>query len=104
MHLSQEIDQKKIKELLERVDGHQTRLNNDTDLIIELQNEFRNLGDQLKLKAEGEEIDSVHNLVNELYEKVHSLENATGTGSGDSRPPTIQRVGGSGASLGSRGN
>ena len=75
---------------------------------MELQNEVRALTDQMKLKVDSEEIESLHNLINELYEKIQGVEKATGTGSGETqqRPPTIPRMsvaGGSG-SLGPRGN
>jgi hypothetical protein len=62
----------------------------------------------MKLKVESEEIDSIQNLINELYEKIHALEKADGTthSDGQQRPVVIPRMsvaGGSG-SLGPRGN
>jgi hypothetical protein len=39
----------------------------------------------MKLKVESEEIDSIQNLINELYEKIHALEKADGTANGDTQ-------------------
>lgn len=41
---------------------------------------MRKLGDSLKFKAEGEEIDSLNNLVNELYDKITELEKSGSAG------------------------
>lgn len=59
LHLTVEIDQKKIKELVEVKDDHQTRITNCLEYIVDLQNDVSALKEQIKLKAEGEEIDSV---------------------------------------------
>lgn len=69
IHLSFENDSKKIKENQDRVDSHQNRINANLDLITELQNETKKIFQILKMKAENEDIDSLNNLVNDLYEK-----------------------------------
>ena len=69
IHLSFEIDIKKIKENSDRLDSHQNRINANLDLITELQNKTKKIFQVLKMKAENEDIDSLNNLVNDLYEK-----------------------------------
>eukprot|EP00347_Sterkiella_histriomuscorum_P013450 403364665 len=103
LHLSQEIDSKKLKEILEKLEAHQTRLNTDKDNIEELQEEVKKLNESLKNKADIEDAESISNLVNDLYERFHELQK--GTGDGQTKPP-IQRVtiGGGASALGSRGN
>lgn len=74
--LNEEIEreQKKVKDNSERIEGHQNRLNSDSELILALQNDVRKLYDSLKQKAEGDEIDSMNTLINELYERLQDYE------------------------------
>eukprot|EP00347_Sterkiella_histriomuscorum_P003865 403362643 len=76
--LFEELDKSKLNIQLnvEKLDGHQNRLNSDSDLITELQNQLRRLTDQVKQKVDGEEIDSMTLLVNDMFERFKEIESS----------------------------
>lgn len=54
-------------------------------------------------KAESDDVESIHNFVNDLYDRLQDLEKHSGHGDGALKPP-IQRVQlGGNSALGSRG-
>lgn len=49
-----------------------------SELIEDLQNKVTKVGDQLKLKTDGDEIDILDQWVHELHERMMELENRAG--------------------------
>lgn len=69
-----EEDKVAIKAIQDKIQGHSTRLQVDSELIHDLQNNMRKLSDNVKQKADGEEIDSINQLVSDMYEKILDFE------------------------------
>ena len=69
-----------IEKRTEILNGQQVLLKSHTDLIQELQNQVRKCETLLKYKVDGDEIDSMSTLMNELYQRLLQLENTTGHG------------------------
>jgi hypothetical protein len=61
----------KNRSMQEKIDGHSVRLASDTDLIIEIQNEMRKLYELIKVKASGEELESMNNLIEDMWDKMN---------------------------------
>jgi hypothetical protein len=90
-----------------KLEDHTNRFTVHTDLITDLQNEMRKQNDNMKMKANGDEIDSVHALINELYDKVVEMEKNPGV-PGSASDLSVQRAATQrtsiSGSLGMRGN
>lgn len=88
-----DIDQnsKKIKELCERLNGYDNRLSAESDIIQDLSNKVRKCEDQVKNKVDGDEIDSVNTLVNELYERLVELEKRGGVSNEGMNSPNVSQ-------------
>lgn len=69
-----DLEQKKTTDNILKLDGHHNLLNAHNEQINDMQNTIRRMTDVVKLKADGEEIDGVNTLVNELYDKFNDLE------------------------------
>lgn len=64
---------------------------------------MRKINESLKNKAELEDLESLNNLINELYDRIVDIEKASGTSETNMRPP-IQRISIGTSALGGRGN
>ena len=104
INLNLGLDSRKIKENSERLDQQNQKINDNADQIVELAKEIKRLNEHLKNKAETEDVESINNFVNDLYDRLQDLEKHSGSSQSNQKPP-IQRVQiGGNSALGSRGN
>lgn len=67
-------------------------------MIIKTQEDVRKILETLNNKVNMEDAESINNLLNDLWERFHELEKATGTGNAaDKPPPRLTLSGGGGA-------
>ncbi len=45
----------------------------DAETLIKLEENLNHLGEEVKLKADSDDIEGVHAMINEIYEKIHGL-------------------------------
>jgi hypothetical protein len=74
MRLDLDMNDKKIKEIADRLEGYDNRFAAESDLIQDMANKVRKCEDLVKGKADGDEIDSLSTLVHELYERLVVVE------------------------------
>lgn len=72
-----EKNESNITSIFEKNEGHSNLIKSNSDLISELQVIVAKVENSLKYKLDGEEIDSLNVLMNELYERILTIENHT---------------------------
>lgn len=69
------------------------------ELSNKTQEEIKKIFEMLNTKVNMEDAESISNLLNDLWERFHELEKATGTGNASDKPPprlTLSSGGGGG--------